>query len=163
MLNRGLAEAIFADKVLLVEGPSEVVLFGKVLSEKNPFYEADGIYILSVGGFGFKPYQSILNALKIYNVVKTDNDLRKPHNKETYSVLGFIRLNGLIGETILPEDPVNEKSVEVKRKLYDKNKKHWTGLEAITHSICRDAAWKKIWMKLFMIKWLNTFHQPMEM
>lgn len=122
MLNRGLAEAIFADKVLLVEGPSEVVLFGKVLSEKNPFYEADGIYILSVGGFGFKPYQSILNALKIYNVVKTDNDLRKPHNKETYSVLGFIRLNGLIGETILPEDPVNEKSVEVKRKLYDKNK-----------------------------------------
>ena len=112
------ARPIFADKVLLVEGPSEMVLFGKVLSEKNPFYEADGIYILSVGGFGFKPYQSILNALKIYNVVKTDNDLRKPRNKETYSVLGFIRLNGLIGETILPEDPVNEKSVEVKRKLY---------------------------------------------
>ena len=83
MLNRGLTEAIFADKVLLVEGPSEMVLFGKVLSEKNPFYEADGIYILSVGGFGFKPYQSILNALKIYNVVKTDNDLRKPRNKET--------------------------------------------------------------------------------
>ena len=75
-----------------------------------------------MGGFGFKPYQSILNALKIYNVVKTDNDLRKLHNKETYSVLGFIRLNGLIGETILPEDPVNEKSVEVKRKLFDKNK-----------------------------------------
>lgn len=48
-----------------------------------------------------------MNALKIYNVVKTDNDLRKPRNKETYSVLGFMRLNGLIGETILPEDPVN--------------------------------------------------------
>ena len=122
MLNRGLTEAIFADKVLLVEGPSEMVLFGKVLSEKKPFYEADGIYILSVGGFGFKPYQSILNALKIYNVVKTDNDLRKPRNKETYSVLGFIRLNGLIGETILPEDPVNEKSVAAKRELYDKNR-----------------------------------------
>ena len=122
MLNRGLTEAIFADKVLLVEGPSEMVLFGKVLSEKKPFYEADGIYILSVGGFGFKPYQSILNALKIYNVVKTDNDLRKPRNKETYSVLGFMRLNGLIGETILPEDPVSEKSVAVKRELYDKNR-----------------------------------------
>ena len=122
MLNRGLVEAIFADKVLLVEGPSENVLFGKVLSEINPFYEADGIYILSVGGFGFKPYQSILNALKIYNVVKTDNDLRKPRNKETYSVLGFMRLNGLIGETILPEDPVSEKSVAVKRELYDKNR-----------------------------------------
>ena len=75
-----------------------------------------------MGGFGFKPYQSILNALKIYNVVKTDNDLRKPRNKETYSVLGFIRLNGLIGETILPEDPVSEKSVTAKRELYDKNR-----------------------------------------
>ena len=63
-----------------------------------------------------------MNALKIYNVVKTDNDLRKPRNKETYSVLGFMRLNGLIGETILPEDPVNEKSVAAKRELYDKNR-----------------------------------------
>lgn len=54
--------------------------------------------------------------------MKTDNDLRKPRNKETYSVLGFMRLNGLIGETILPEDPVNEKSVAAKRELYDKNR-----------------------------------------
>ena len=49
MLNRGLTAAIFADKVLLVEGTSERVVLGKVLSEKNQFYEADGIYILSVG------------------------------------------------------------------------------------------------------------------
>ena len=78
-------------------------------------------------------------------------------------MLGFMRLNGLIGETILPEDPVSEKSVAVKRELYDKNIENWIELEAIIHSICRDAVWKKIWMKLFMIKWLNTFHQPMEM
>lgn len=123
MLNRGLAEAIFADKVLLVEGPSEVVLFGKVLSEKEQFYEADGIYILSVGGFGFKPYRFILDALKIYNVVKTDNDLRKISNKEAYSLLGFTRLNGLIGKVVLPDTPISEDGVEAKRKLYNKNKK----------------------------------------
>lgn len=40
ILNRGLVKTIFADKVLLAEGPSEDVLFGKVLSEINPFYEA---------------------------------------------------------------------------------------------------------------------------
>lgn len=121
MLNRGLVEAIFADKVLLVEGPSENVLFGKVLSEINPFYEADGIYILPVGGFGFKPYYHILNALQIDNIIKTDNDLRKIKGKEKYSVLGFSRLNNYIRKKILPDTPIDETGVEAKRKLYDNN------------------------------------------
>lgn len=122
MLNRGLVEAIFADKVLLVEGPSENVLFGKILSEINPFYEADGIYILPVGGFGFKSYYEILDALQIDNIIKTDNDLRKIKGKEEYSVLGFSRLNKYIGEKILPDTPISESSVEAKRKLYDDNR-----------------------------------------
>lgn len=123
MLNRGLVEAVFADKVLLVEGPSENVLFGKILSEIEPFYEAEGIYILSVGGFGFKPYFEILNALGIYNIIKTDNDLRKIKGKEEYSVLGFSRLNKCIGEDILPTESIGENGVEAKRKLYGNNKK----------------------------------------
>lgn len=122
MLNRGLVEAIFADKVLLVEGPSENVLFGKVLSEINPFYEADGIYILPVGGFGFKPYFEILDALQIANVIKTDNDIRKIKGKEKYSVLGFLRINNYIGQAILPDSPVDEAGVEMKRNLYDLNR-----------------------------------------
>ena len=122
MLNRGLVEAIFADKVLLVEGPSENVLFGKVLSEINPFYEADGIYILPVGGFGFQPYYEILDALEIFNIIKTDNDLRKIKGKEKYSVLGFARLNNYINKKLLPTSPVDKNGVDAKRKLYDENK-----------------------------------------
>lgn len=122
MLNRGLVEAIFADKVLLVEGPSENVLFGKVLSELNPFYEADGVYILPVSGFGFRPYFEVLNALHIKNVIKTDNDLGKIKGKEKYSVLGFLRLNNYIGKEILPKKPIDENGVEAKRNLYDSNK-----------------------------------------
>ena len=122
MLNRGLVEAILADKVLLVEGPSENVLFGKVLSEINPFYEADGIYILPVGGFGFRPYFEILDALQIVNVIKTDNDLRKIKGKEKYSVLGFLRINNYIGQAILPESPIDKEGVEAKRILYDSNR-----------------------------------------
>ena len=122
MLNRGLVEAIFADKVLLVEGPSENVLFGKVLSELNPFYEADGIYILPVSGFGFRPYFVVLEALHIKTVIKTDNDLRKIRGKEKYSVLGFSRLNNYIGEELLPKKPIDENGVEAKRNLYDSNK-----------------------------------------
>ena len=122
MLNRGLTEAIFADRVLLVEGPSENVLFGKVLSVINPFYEADGLYILPVGGFGFTPYYIILNALNIANVIKTDNDLRKIKGKEEYSVLGFARINRYIGENKLPTKPIADTGVQAKRKLYDDNK-----------------------------------------
>lgn len=122
MLNRGLTEAIFADRVLLVEGPSENVLFGKVLSVINPFYEADGLYILPVGGFGFTPYYIILNALNIANVIKTDNDLRKIKGKEEYSVLGFARINRYIGEDKLPTKPIADTGVQAKRKLYDDNK-----------------------------------------
>lgn len=123
MLNRGLVEAIFADKVLLVEGPSENVLFGKVLSVINPFYEADGIYILPVGGFGFRPYFKMLKALKIKTIIKTDNDLRKIKGKEEYSVLGFSRLNGYLDKKILPVAPIDKNSVKAKRKLYADNQK----------------------------------------
>ena len=122
MLNRGLVEAIFADKVLLVEGPSENVLFGKVLSELNPFYEADGVYILPVSGFGFRPYFEVLAALHIKNVIKTDNDLRKIKGKEKYSVLGLSRLNNYIGKELLPKKPIDKNGVEAKRNLYDSNK-----------------------------------------
>ena len=121
-LNKGLADAIFADKVLLVEGPSEEALFNKVLSTKNEFYETDGIFILQVGGFGFKPYVNILQQLKIPCVIKTDNDLRKAKGKTDYSVIGFTRVNGIIGRDILPTDSIPNNTVIAKRALYDENR-----------------------------------------
>lgn len=123
MLNRCLSEAIFADKVLLVEGPSEHMLFSKILSTVHPFYEADGIYILPVDGIGFNLYFSILDSLEIFNVVKTDNDLRAVKGKGTYSVLGFLRCNKYIGEDKLPTKQIQENSIAIKRDLYNANKK----------------------------------------
>lgn len=121
MLNRCLSEAIFANKVLLVEGPSEYMLFSKVLTVVHPFYEADGIYILPVDGIGFQMYMSILDELEIFNVIKTDNDLRAVKGKSTYSVLGFSRCNNYIGKKLLPTEQIQEKSVSAKRALYDAN------------------------------------------
>lgn len=126
LLNKGLVEAIFFDKVLLVEGPSEVALFSKVLSEINSFYEADGIYILSAEGFGFKPYFHILDKLGIKNIVKTDNDLKKVKNSASnYSVLGFSRINGYLPKKLLPTNQIQARDshdVAAKRKLYDDNR-----------------------------------------
>lgn len=121
MLNRCLSEAIFANKVLLVEGPSEYMLFSKVLAIVHPFYEADGIYILPVDGIGFQMYMSILDELEIFNVIKTDNDLRAVKGKGTYSALGFSRCNNYIGKELLPTEQIQEKSVSAKRALYNAN------------------------------------------
>lgn len=123
MLNYCLSEAIFANKVLLVEGPSEYILFSKILSVVHPFYEADGIYILPVNGVKFELYHFILDKLKIFNIIKTDNDLRIVKGKGTYSVLGFSRCNKYIGETLLPITQLSENSVSAKKALYYKNKK----------------------------------------
>lgn len=122
MLNKGLSEAIFADTVLLVEGPSEEMLFEKVLSVVNPFYEANGIYILAVNGIGFRPYYEILDRLSIRNIIKTDNDLRSVPKTGGYTPLGFSRVNNYVEKKYhLPKDKVSINSVESKRELYDKN------------------------------------------
>ena len=123
MLNRCLSEAIFANKVLLVEGPSEYMLFSKILSVVHPFYEADGIYILPVDGVGFSMYFSILNKLEIFNIIKTDNDLRAVKGKGTYSVLGFSRCNEYIEEELLPIKQLQDNSISAKRSLYNENQK----------------------------------------
>lgn len=119
MLNRCLAEAIFANKVLLVEGPSEYALFNKVLTVMHPFYEANGGYILPVNGIVFDAYSHILDDLEIFKVIKTDNDLRSANDK--YSVLGFSRCNRIIGKNVLPTDRIENNSVSAKRELYDAN------------------------------------------
>ena len=94
MLNVCLSEAIFANKVLLVEGPSEFILFSKVLSVIHPYYESDGIYILQVNGVGFEKYRLILNELEIFTVIKTDNDLKSVRSSHMFSVLGFLHMAG---------------------------------------------------------------------
>lgn len=123
MLNRGLSEAIFAKKVLLVEGPSENILFTKVLSEIKPDYEVDGVFILPVNGITFRAYKEILEALDIKTIIKTDNDLRKTNTSGQYSVLGFLRVNGYVTGTKLPVANIpasGSGDINAKRDLYDR-------------------------------------------
>ena len=75
-LNREFCNALFAERVLLIEGPSEKVLFEKVMNEINSNFELDGGYILQVNGTYFSTYFKALNGLNITTIVKTDNDLR---------------------------------------------------------------------------------------
>ncbi|MDR7076124.1 putative ATP-dependent endonuclease of OLD family [Neobacillus niacini] len=97
-LNQNLAEAIYADVVLLVEGPSEKILFERILKEKCERYESYGGYILEVEGINFNEYYKVLTALGIKVIVKTDNDLKKVKGKTDCSLIGINRCQRLIGK-----------------------------------------------------------------
>ncbi|WP_170974099.1 ATP-dependent nuclease [Peribacillus simplex] len=97
-LNQNLAEAIFADTVLLVEGPSEKVLFERIMVEQFDRYESHGGYILQVDGINFSEYYRVLTGLGIKVIVKTDNDLKLNKDKAQCNLLGLNRGLTLIGK-----------------------------------------------------------------
>ncbi|MFJ7935548.1 ATP-dependent nuclease [Sporosarcina sp. NPDC096371] len=101
-LNQNLAEAIYADVVLLVEGPSEKILFERILKDKCERYESLGGYILEVDGINFKEYYTVLTALGINVIIKTDNDLKKVYKKNEYNLLGINRCQRLIKRREFP-------------------------------------------------------------
>lgn len=129
-LNYILSEAIFADFVLLVEGPSEKILFSRLIKSRSQFFESRGLYILPVNGIAFEYYYQVLKPLNILVYVRTDNDLREIKSKtpcveKLYTPLGFRRCNKLISKTLLPSNPVAGTSAdprETKRQIFDQNK-----------------------------------------
>ncbi|WP_026561596.1 AAA family ATPase [Bacillus sp. J37] len=134
-LNKFLTTAIFAERVLLIEGPSERVLFEKVLSEIKPEYELEGAYILEVYGIAFKKYWEVLKGLGIKVFVKTDNDLKKKKGSpNSFDLIGFNRALELCEEE--KKKPINialeendteavkaEKINNTKIMIYDKYRK----------------------------------------
>ncbi|EDS78873.1 ATP-dependent nuclease [Clostridium perfringens] len=134
-LNKHFCNALFSERVLLIEGPSEYVLFEKVMNEINSNYELDGGYILQVNGTYFKTYFDAFKDLNIKIIVKTDNDLRASTAKNSdseYELLGINRCLGLIGEekkqnikiAFEKKGAAHKKSKlkEEKRKCFENNK-----------------------------------------
>ncbi|MGG0789878.1 TOPRIM nucleotidyl transferase/hydrolase domain-containing protein [Peribacillus simplex] len=132
-LNKSLATALFAEKVLLVEGPSEKVLFEKILDEVSPTYELEGGYLLDVGGINFEPYIKVLKALDIQPIIKTDNDLKAKRGQPTnFDLIGLNRCLAVMGhpkkdseviEYIIKEDSGKEIINETLKKKLLKEKK----------------------------------------
>ncbi len=124
-LNREFSNALFYENVLLIEGPSEKILFEKVLDEVNPDYEQKGGYILQVFGTYFKTYIRALKGLDIKVIVKTDNDLKgKKGNIKEYELLGINRCCDLmdmskLDNIIMPFDSTikkKDKLIQLKAK-----------------------------------------------
>src|SRR5690625_574688 len=99
--NLLLGQALFVDRVLLVEGMSEKILFEAIIERLvyddnylNPMI-LEKVDILSVEGIGFTEYVKILKALNIEPIIKTDNDIKKVKEKQKLIKSGINRCKNL--------------------------------------------------------------------
>ena len=85
------AEAFFSDCVILVEGPSEMVFYKTLAKQIGIELDRLNISVLSVDGVSFPTYMKILNAMQIYWISRTDNDIIKVPRKDEYRYAGIER------------------------------------------------------------------------
>lgn len=77
--------AVLANKVILVEGPSDELILKKLyLSKHAKLPEEDGIEVLVVRGLGFETYLEIVKEIGIHAHVLKDNDGDYQANVEAY-------------------------------------------------------------------------------
>lgn len=115
------AEAFFSDCVVLVEGPSEMIFYKTLAKQIGIELDRLNISVLSVDGVGFATYMSILNAMEIHWISRTDNDIMKIPRKELYRFAGVERgINFLFGYCEYDDDCKTEiKSLESKLRFQD--------------------------------------------
>lgn len=101
ILMESLSQCLFVNRVLLVEGPSEKLLFEWVLDTLGK--KRDDIVIQAINGIYFDKYVKVLHGLGIKILLKTDNDIakvkRNSDEPQKYTALGFnrcVKLNNLI-------------------------------------------------------------------
>lgn len=98
------AESFFADYAILVEGPSELLLFKTLASQLEIDLDRLNISVLCVEGVDFITYIKILNAMCIEWSMRTDNDIIRIPRKDEFRYAGIERaLNCLEGGCELEE------------------------------------------------------------
>jgi len=80
----------FSSAVVLVEGPSEEMLYKYLINKLGKNLEKYNIKIIAVNGIGFEPYVKLLKQLEIPFSIRTDNDV--VINSKMYYYSGIIRL-----------------------------------------------------------------------
>lgn len=94
--NAPIAEALFYDKVLIVEGPSEKLLIDAIGKSLDLFPEENGKFVMIAFGIGLKIFFDLLSKLGITVLVRTDNDVKPNESGHTeYSFPGIKRLTEL--------------------------------------------------------------------
>lgn len=106
------AEAFFASAVMLVEGPSEMLLYAALARAHGLDLDQHNVSLLSVDGVSFEVYKCVLNALEIPWSMRTDNDISNiligPQGSQMVwrQVAGMNRALSLAGLPRQPHRPV---------------------------------------------------------
>ncbi|MGA2404565.1 MAG: AAA family ATPase [Syntrophobacteraceae bacterium] len=100
------AEAFFSDGVLLVEGPSEVLFYKALAKQIDIDLDFLNLCLLSVDGVDFPIYISILDAMEIPWVMRTDNDVTKVPRSDPvkYRFSGLNRALVIANEVVYEDD-----------------------------------------------------------
>ncbi len=85
------AEAFFSDYAILVEGPSELLLFKTLAIQLGIDLDRLNVSVMCVDGVDFVTYIRILNAMCIEWSMRTDNDIMKVPKKDEYRYAGIER------------------------------------------------------------------------
>ncbi len=112
-----VVEFVTSDKVVLVEGPSEYMLFEKFyMAVTDCKSEQDGVHIIDIRGLSFKRYLEIASLTKSKVAVITDNDGDKQRN----CIDKYADFAGNINIEIFSENDNEKRTFEV--VLYNDNK-----------------------------------------
>jgi hypothetical protein len=109
-LNSITSEVFFSRGVLLVEGPSEMLLYTALSGALDLDLDHLNLSIISVKGIGFKKYIDVCLNLEIPFVVRTDNDVfkvpKKKDDRRWYRYAGVARAADLLVN--MPDDRISE-------------------------------------------------------
>lgn len=102
-LNAISSETFFSSGVLLVEGPSERMLYTALA--RSLYEDADrlNVSILSVDGVGFEPYVRVCIGLGIPYVIRTDNDIFPVGKTDMRRMAGLQRLLDIVKSHVKDE------------------------------------------------------------
>ena len=95
LINAEVAEMLYYNNVLLVEGESEKYFYNLLLIKDEKFHEfivKNKFGIFAVNGIAFEPIKKMLEALGVNVFIKTDNDIFPVQNKKNvYRYAGLER------------------------------------------------------------------------
>lgn len=141
------AEAFFADYVILVEGPSEEMLYRTLASQIGIDLDRLNISILCVNGVDFVTYIKILEAIEIRWSMRTDNDEIPVPRTDKIRFAGIERGIDCFLES-------NEFESEEDERLFNEHKRHlrYTAGKAIPKEVTEAVEWFKDFLDNYYIE-----------
>lgn len=141
LINVEIAEMMYYDKVILVEGESEKYFYSLLLSKDQKFRDyifTKKIGIFSVNGIAFEKTKELLESLGINVYIKTDNDIFKKSNGN-YFYAGITRSIKYLDEKSKKEleQILNLNLKDQKNFECEKGEKEISVIENHVNDICR--------------------------